>query len=76
MLYKILSPFQSDTGGRSCKGNWVGFKPGYTAFYATDETLRWERKEFEWEHQLEPEHTLERERIEKQLEFKTAGSTA
>jgi Icc protein len=51
-------------------GNWVGFKPGYTAFYATDETLRWERKEFEWEHQLEPEDALERERIEKQLEFK------
>jgi len=44
-------------------GNWKGFKPGYTEFRATGETLTWERKQFEWEHVLEPEDTLERERI-------------
>jgi Icc protein len=44
-------------------GNWKGFKPGYTAFYTKGESLHWEKIDFEWEHQLEPEDTLERERI-------------
>jgi Icc protein len=51
-------------------GNWKGFNPGYTVFYTSGETLRWERKEFEWDHQLEPEDTLERERIVQMDEFK------
>jgi Icc protein len=50
-------------------GNWKGFKPGYTAFYTKGESLRWEKIDFEWEHQLEPEDTLERERIAQQEEF-------
>jgi 3',5'-cyclic-AMP phosphodiesterase len=50
-------------------GNWKGFKPGYTAFYINGESLRWERQEFDWEHQLEPEDTLERERIAQLDEF-------
>jgi 3',5'-cyclic AMP phosphodiesterase CpdA len=50
-------------------GNWKGFKPGYTVFTAVDDTLKWERKDFEWEHQLEPEDALERAQIQKRLEF-------
>ncbi len=43
-------------------GNWRGFKPGYTVFSVKDEQLYWHRREFEWEHHLEPEDDLERER--------------
>ena len=50
-------------------GNWKGFMPGYTVFYTTNETLRWERKIFEWQHQLEPEDTLERQRIAEREAF-------
>ncbi|MBS1682017.1 MAG: metallophosphoesterase [Bacteroidetes bacterium] len=50
-------------------GNWKGFKPGYTVFYTDEETLRWERQEFDWEHQLEPEDTLERQRIAEREAF-------
>lgn len=50
-------------------GNWKGFKPGYTVFYTNGEALRWERQEFEWEHQLEPEDTAERQRIAEREEF-------
>ena len=31
--------------------------------------IRWYAKEYEWEHQLEPEDTLERERILEQKKF-------
>lgn len=45
-------------------GNWRGFKPGYTVLAAgRDGSLNWWRQEFEWEHQLEPGDTLERERM-------------
>jgi 3',5'-cyclic-AMP phosphodiesterase len=44
-------------------GNWRGFKPGFTQFFARDGELTWIRHEFEWEHHLEPEDELERERI-------------
>jgi 3',5'-cyclic-AMP phosphodiesterase len=44
-------------------GNWKGFMPGYTVFHTAGETLRWERKIYEWQHQLEPEDTLERQKI-------------
>lgn len=44
-------------------GNWRGFKPGYTQFFAKDGELSWIRHEFDWEHHLEPEDDLERERI-------------
>lgn len=44
-------------------GNWKGFMPGYTVFHTTAETLRWERRIYEWQHQLEPEDTLERQKI-------------
>lgn len=50
-------------------GNWKGFLPGYTVFHASDETLIWERKSFKWEHQLEPEDTLERQRIAERETF-------
>jgi 3',5'-cyclic AMP phosphodiesterase CpdA len=45
-------------------GNWRGFNPGYTVLQlGTDGQIAWKRYEFEWEHQLEPEDALERERI-------------
>lgn len=50
-------------------GNWRGFKPGYTQFFAKDGELSWIRHEFEWEHHLEPEDDLERERIAEREAF-------
>lgn len=45
-------------------GNWLGFKPGYTVLeLGESEILDWNAGTFDWEHQLEPEDTLERERI-------------
>jgi hypothetical protein len=44
-------------------GNWKGFNPGYSVFRTNGETLNWERRSFEWQHQLEPEDTLERQKI-------------
>jgi 3',5'-cyclic-AMP phosphodiesterase len=50
-------------------GNWKGFQPGFTVFHAEGDSLRWERKTFEWQHQLEPEDSVERERIRQREEF-------
>jgi 3',5'-cyclic AMP phosphodiesterase CpdA len=51
-------------------GNWRGFKPGYTVYTAhADGNITWERREYEWEHQLEPEDTLERDRIQQREDF-------
>lgn len=50
-------------------GNWKGYKPGFTVLHADGNKLRWERQDFAWEHQLEPEDTLERERIAQLEEF-------
>lgn len=45
-------------------GNWLGFKPGYTILeLGESEILSWKSATYNWEHQLEPEDTLERERI-------------
>jgi 3',5'-cyclic-AMP phosphodiesterase len=44
-------------------GNWKGSLPGYSVFHTNGETLKWERRAFEWQHQLEPEDTLERQKI-------------
>lgn len=45
-------------------GNWLGFKPGYTVMeLGKSEIIDWYPVEYEWEHQLEPEDTVERERI-------------
>lgn len=43
-------------------GTWNGFPQGYTVFTCHDERLTWERINFPWEHQLEPEDDLERKR--------------
>ncbi len=51
-------------------GNWIGFLPGYTVFTANGDELRWERRSFAWEHQLEPEDDLERKRIAELEEFR------
>jgi hypothetical protein len=50
-------------------GNWKGYKPGFTVLHARGDTLRWERQDFAWEHHLEPEDSLERERIAALEEF-------
>lgn len=44
-------------------GNWKGFEPGYTLFRTRGDSLTWERKNFAWEHHLEPEDSLERQKI-------------
>lgn len=44
-------------------GNWLGYQPGYTVFRTSGENLSWEKKVFEWQYQLEPDDTLERQRI-------------
>jgi 3',5'-cyclic-AMP phosphodiesterase len=50
-------------------GNWKGFEPGYTVFRTDGEKLQWERKNFAWQHHLEPEDTLERQKIEEREAF-------
>jgi 3',5'-cyclic AMP phosphodiesterase CpdA len=50
-------------------GNWKGFMPGYTVLTTQGETLQWERRSFEWQHQLEPEDTLERQKIAEREAF-------
>ncbi|WP_194777241.1 metallophosphoesterase [Pararhodonellum marinum] len=49
-------------------GNWKGYKPGFTQFHVKGEELSWEKIDFDWEAQLEPEDDLERDRIR---EYKT-----
>jgi Icc protein len=51
-------------------GNWKGFQPGYTVFQVQGNSLSWDRKTFDWEHQLEPEDELERKRIAEWEAFK------
>ncbi len=51
-------------------GNWLGFKPGYTVLtLGRDDIINWEAVVYEWEHQLEPEDTLEESRILERKEF-------
>ena len=46
-------------------GNWLGFPPGYTVLdLSPDGTFTWQAVNYVWEHQLEPDDTLERERIQ------------
>lgn len=54
-------------------GNWLGFKPGYTVLeLGKEDILKWYPVVYEWEHQLGPDDTVERQRIQerKQLEQK------
>ncbi len=45
-------------------GNWLGFKPGYTVMeLGKDDILDWYPVVYEWEHKLEPDDKIERERI-------------
>lgn len=50
-------------------GNWKGYKPGFTLINIKGNDLSWERVDFNWEAQLEPEDDLERERIEEYKNF-------
>lgn len=51
-------------------GNWLGFDPGYTVLeLGESDILDWYPLTYDWEHQLEPEDTLERERIKARAEF-------
>jgi 3',5'-cyclic-AMP phosphodiesterase len=51
-------------------GNWRGFRPGYTVFSVRGDELSWARREYEWEHHLEPEDDLERQRIREHQAFR------
>jgi 3',5'-cyclic-AMP phosphodiesterase len=54
-------------------GNWRGFNPGYTVLAASAQgELRWWRQEFAWEHHLEPEDELERQRTLERADFEAA----
>jgi 3',5'-cyclic AMP phosphodiesterase CpdA len=51
-------------------GNWLGFKPGYNVLeLGENEIVDWYPVTYNWKHQLEPEDTLERERIQERKEF-------
>jgi 3',5'-cyclic AMP phosphodiesterase CpdA len=50
-------------------GNWKGYEPGYTLFKVKNEQLLWQRINFDWAHQLEPEDTLEKQKIEERAAF-------
>lgn len=51
-------------------GNWRGFMPGYTVLSAgTNGELQWWRQEFAWDHQLESDDALERQRMQERAEF-------
>lgn len=51
-------------------GNWLGFKPGYSVLeLGENDIIGWHREIYEWEHQLEPQDTIEKERIAEQKEF-------
>lgn len=51
-------------------GNWLGFEPGYTVLeLGESDILDWHPVKYDWQHQLEPEDDLERERIKEREEF-------
>ncbi len=47
-------------------GSWTGNKPGYTLFRCEGDELRWSHHVFGWEPHLEPDDTLERQKIAEQ----------
>jgi 3',5'-cyclic AMP phosphodiesterase CpdA len=59
----------SAVSGAWWSGGWGGIDPGYTVFHCNGDQLTWEHKLFPWEPHLEPEDTLERERISEQQAF-------
>lgn len=50
-------------------GNWKGYEPGYTVLTTNGDHLTWTKKSYAWTHHLEPEDTLERQRIEERAAF-------
>tara|TARA_R110000868_G_scaffold410693_4_gene699802 strand:+ start:33719 stop:34753 length:1035 start_codon:yes stop_codon:yes gene_type:complete len=51
-------------------GNWLGFEPGYTVLtLGKNEIINWKAEVYQWDHQLEPEDTLEEDRILERKEF-------
>ena len=49
----------------------MGFQPGYTILELGEkDILNWYAQEYTWEHQLEPEDTLEKERIQELETFR------
>lgn len=45
-------------------GDWIGEAPGYTLLHCRGDELTWEHRRFAWEPQLEPNDTLERQKLE------------
>ncbi|HEY3243618.1 MAG TPA: metallophosphoesterase [Phycisphaerae bacterium] len=50
-------------------GSWVGSPPGYTVFECNGDELTWVHRTFAWEPHLEPEDTLERQKIAEHKAF-------
>ncbi|MDR9415060.1 MAG: metallophosphoesterase [Gracilimonas sp.] len=51
-------------------GNWLGFKPGYTVLELGDEDIiNWYPVTYDWEHQLEPDDTVEKQRIQDRIDL-------
>jgi 3',5'-cyclic-AMP phosphodiesterase len=50
-------------------GNWLGFEPGFAVFTVDNDRLSWKRYTYDWQHRLEPEDDLERERIAEREAF-------
>ena len=59
-VWYITSPSAS---GAWWGGNWHGDSTGYTVLHCVGDRFTWETRYFDWEHHLEPEDDLERERI-------------
>jgi Icc protein len=59
-VWYITSPAVS---GAWWGGTWGGKDQGYTLFHCKGDQLTWEFRRFNWESHLEPEDTLEREKI-------------
>ncbi len=51
-------------------GNWLGFEPGYTVLTLGEkDIISWEAVVYDWEHKLDPNDTLEEQRILERKEF-------
>ncbi len=65
-VWYLTSPSVS---GAWWSGNWHGDEPGYTRFRCRDRELSWEYHVFGWEPHLEPEDTLERQKLAERAAF-------
>ncbi len=62
-VWYLTSPSAS---GAWWGGNWHGDQTGYTVLHCVGDRFTWKRHYFDWDHHLEPEDTLERQRVAEQ----------